>query len=155
MHDIRINPRQTTLMLKRLLALMALPSLSILFVAGIAWWNRRTALAEGNHPYPVEVDVALMLAPTVVLYLLSLPFVWRALRGATARTLTLFSIGTFALAMVGLIIAFGPLHQLAWRYDPDLADRAFYVLPFAPIVVALCVAVLVTRRRYLPPTPRL
>ena len=54
LHDIRINPRQTTLMLKRLLALMALPSLSILFVAGIAWWNRRTPLAEANYRYPVE-----------------------------------------------------------------------------------------------------
>ena len=142
-------------MLKRLLALMALPSLSILFVAGIARWNRRTPLAEGNYRYPVEADVAVMLAPTVVLYLLSLPFVWRALRGATARTLTLFSIGTFALTMVGLIIALGPLYQLVGRYDPNLADRAFFlVFPFAPILVALCVAVLVTRRRYLPPTPR-
>lgn len=138
-------------MLQRLLALLVFPATAVALVVGIAVLNRRAPLGAGQMRYPIESDALVLLAPSVLIYLLTLPFIWRRVSRAPVRSVVAFSSLAFALTVVGLLLLIGPLyHALSPRY-PVLADRAFFlVFPFVPVLVAIAISARLLRVRARP-----
>ncbi len=89
-----------------------------------------------------------LLAPSVLIYLLILPFIRRRVARAPVRSVAVFSALAFALTLAGLFVLTGPLyHALSPKY-PTLADRLFFlVFPFAPVMLAVAVSARVLRVR--------
>lgn len=128
-------------MLRRLSALLILPIAAIATVLTISWLSRRDARATDAARYALEADAMVLLLPTVVIYLISLPFVWRAAKRARARAVAGFSTLTFFLSIAGLLLAMGPLYRRIGQLNPTLADQLFFrVFPFLPVVIAIAVS---------------
>lgn len=137
-------------MLKRVLALLILPAAAVVLYRGVSIWSRRAVVAPDAARYAVEADLFVLLAPSVVIYLVALPFVWRRVQRASARAVAMFSSLTFVLMLAGLALLMGPLYRVISRGHPVLADQLFFwVFPFAPVVFAIMLSLRVLRQ-----TPR-
>ena len=125
-------------MLKRLGALFILPATAAVLYLGAAVWIRREPSPSDAARLAAQGDVLVLLLPSVLLYLLALPFVWRRARHATPRAIASFSSLTFALTLAGLALMMGPLYRALEDRYPMLADQLFFfVFPFAPVVLAI------------------
>lgn len=128
-------------MLRRFLALLIFPATAAILVTGLGVWSRRAPVLRGGARYPVEVDAFVLLAPSVLLYLLTLPVIWRRIAHAPPRAVASFLSLAFALTLVGLVLLMGPLYSVLSAVHLTLADRAlFWVFPFIPVLVAVAVS---------------
>lgn len=132
-------------MFRRLVALGVLPMCAALLFLGLTLWGRSAPVPSGAARYPIEADLFLLLAPSVLIYLLALPVIWRFARRASVSAVATFSFLTFLATVAGLVLTLGPLYRALNVNSPLLADRLFFwVFPFAPVVLAmvLCARVL-------------
>ena len=138
-------------MLRRFLALFVFPAAAALLITGIGVWSRRAPVPGGGERYPVEADAFVLLAPSVLLYLLALPVIWRRIAHMPPRGVATFSSFALVLTLVGLVLLMGPLYSVLGAVHPTLADRAFFwVFPFVPVLVAVAVSARVSRKRWRP-----
>lgn len=144
-----VDVRDTTAMIKRLAALGVFPAAATLLIALTTWWSQRAHVPEGAARYAVEADVLVVLTPSVVLYVLALPFVWRAASRASVKSVLTFSALAFALTLCGLALMMGPLYRGLSARNPTLADRAFFlVFPFAPVIITVLASRRVLRAQH-------
>ena len=73
----------------RFLALALFPAAATLLVTAIALWSRSAHSIEAGERYAVEADALVLLTPSVLLYLLALPVIWRRVARVPARTVDL------------------------------------------------------------------
>lgn len=141
-------------MLRRFLALLIFPAAAAILITGLGVWSRRAPVLRGGERYPVEVDAFVLLAPSVLLYLLTLPVIWRRIAHTPPRAVASFSSLAFALTLVGLALLallMGPLYSALSAVPPTLADRAFFwVFPFIPVLVAVAVSARAMRNQRRP-----
>ena len=135
--------------------MLVLPAcaLSIPIAYGVA--SLRVHAGKTTPRYLIEADVFLMLAPSVCIYLLVTPLLWRMTRALSDGMVALFSFLAFLFTVGGLLLALGPVYKAIRRIDPNLADRLiFLVLPFVPIFLALALSLYIVRtmQRPLPDT---
>ncbi len=105
-------------------------------------------MPAGGARYAIEIDALLLLTPSVLLYLLALPFVWRRVARVPLRAVAAFSSLAFALTLVGLVVLMGPLYSSLSAVRPMLADQAFFwVFPFVPVLVAVALSARVLLQR--------
>ncbi|WP_309669207.1 hypothetical protein [Gemmatimonas sp.] len=75
--------------MKRFLALALFPAAATLLVTAIALWSRSAHSIEAGERYAVEANALVLLTPSVLLYLLALPVIWRRVARVPARTVDL------------------------------------------------------------------
>lgn len=140
-------------LLLRLLALVITPT-ALALVVLVEWFaNGGSAMSDGaGMAFGL---VTLFLIPPFAVTTLTIPLWLWLLRAAPLRRLLVFSgvvlLGYVASsALLGWVIFSG-----LWPRDGGVADSlTFYVLPFAPIVLAMAMGYFVARRPALVPEAR-
>jgi hypothetical protein len=120
---------------RRVVSVLLLPIAFCACIAVSFWYGR--AHARSINAVGLG-DVAVMVLPTIVIYLASLLLLWRRLKGWTAWNLAVFSLLVMVLAPAMIVVATWATYA---RGNSQMADYTFcYVIPFVSPVVAIYVS---------------
>ena len=121
-----------------------------LAVAGIIWLARLPDDDRSGAGLAAPYWL-LWTVPSCFIYLLVVPFLMLRMRRWSPRTIALFGIGTSLLTIGGMIAALA-VYRLVGTALGRISDLSFFfVVPFAPAILAIIASYSFLRRRH--PTP--